>query len=122
MNQKGISVISMETRENYNAIRAIRVNKEQFENINKNAEVIFITCVEDGRIIPYTRGILTEDKENRGKVDSLSILFQKLDILKARKPDTMIIIESPNGSASVRIGDALIYAGINNEVVIDAEG
>lgn len=115
-------MISMEDRENYNTIRVIRVNKEQFENINKNAEVIFITCVEDGRIIPYTRGILTEDKENRGKVDSLSILFQKLDILKARKPDTMIIIESPNGSASVRIGDALIYAGINNEVVIDTEG
>lgn len=117
-------MISMEDKENYNAIRAIRairVNKEQFENINKNAEVIFITCVEDGRIIPYTRGILTEDKQNRGKVDSLSILFQKLDILKARKPDTMIIIESPNGSASVRIGDALIYAGMNNEVVIDAE-
>ena len=39
----------------FSSIRTVRVHKEQFEVINKKANVVMITCIEDGRIIPFNR-------------------------------------------------------------------
>ena len=32
-----------------------------------------------------------------------------------------IIVETPNGSVELKIGDALIYEGMGGEIVIDSE-
>lgn len=48
-------------------------------------------------------------------------IIRKLDKLKAEHPEQVIIVETPEGSASLKIGDALIYEGISGEIVIDSE-
>jgi len=44
-----------------------------------------------------------------------------LDELKEKNPGQKIIVETPNGTVSLKISDALIYEGINGEIVIDSE-
>lgn len=54
-------------------------------------------------------------KMNRNKI------IKKLDKLKEEHPEQVIIVETPNGSAQLKIGDALIYEGMGGEIVIDSE-
>ena len=42
----------------FSSIRTVRVHKEQFDAIDKKANVVMITCIEDGRIIPFNRANL----------------------------------------------------------------
>lgn len=42
----------------FSSIRTVRVHKEQFDEIDKKANVVMITCIEDGRIIPFNRANL----------------------------------------------------------------
>ena len=49
--------------------------------------------------------------------DAISIL----DKLKSIHPEQKIIVETPNGSVELKIGDALIYESMRGEIVIDSE-
>lgn len=44
-----------------------------------------------------------------------------LDELKKKNPNQEIVVETPNGTVTLKIADALIYEGINGEIVIDSE-
>ena len=48
-------------------------------------------------------------------------VIKQLEKLKAEHPDQEIIVETPKGTVSLRIGDALIYEGMCGEIVIDSE-
>lgn len=48
-------------------------------------------------------------------------IIKKLDKLKEDHPDQVIIVETPNGSVDLKIGDALIYEGVGGEIIIDSE-
>ena len=48
-------------------------------------------------------------------------IIKKLNKLKAEHPEQKIIVETPNGSVELKIGDALIYEGMRGEIVIDSE-
>ena len=48
-------------------------------------------------------------------------IIRKLDKLKTEHPEQKIIVETPNGSVELKIGDALIYEGMRGEIVIDSE-
>ena len=48
-------------------------------------------------------------------------VIKQLDKLKAECPNQEIIVETPQGTVSLRIGDALIYEGMGGEIVIDSE-
>lgn len=48
-------------------------------------------------------------------------VIKQLDKLKIEYPDQEIIVETPKGTVSLRIGDALIYEGMGGEIVIDSE-
>ena len=48
-------------------------------------------------------------------------IFTSLYKIKKGCPEQVIIIESPNGSVSVKLKDSLIYEGAGGEIVIDAE-
>lgn len=48
-------------------------------------------------------------------------VFKYLRKLKDECPDQKIIVETPKGTVSLRIGDALIYEGMRGEIVIDSE-
>ena len=48
-------------------------------------------------------------------------VIKQLDKLKIECPKQEIIVETPKGTVSFRIGDALIYEGCRGEIVIDSE-
>lgn len=48
-------------------------------------------------------------------------VIKQLDKLKVECPNQEIIVETPKGTVSFRIGDALIYEGMGGEIVIDSE-
>lgn len=47
--------------------------------------------------------------------------MNKLDKLKRDCPNQIIIVETPNGTVTVRIGDAKIYDDAHGNIVIDSE-
>ena len=51
-------------------------------------------------------------------VDNIVIYLKKL---KKKKPEQVIIVETPNGSVELQIGNALIYKSMCGEIVIDSE-
>lgn len=52
---------------------------------------------------------------------TLNDVIKCLDRYKKVNPNTVIIIEQPSDGGNIKIGDALIYEGLNHELVIDAE-
>lgn len=48
-------------------------------------------------------------------------IISKLDKLKNDHPEQTIIVETPNGTVELKIGNALIYEGVGGEIVIDSE-
>lgn len=48
-------------------------------------------------------------------------IIKKLDKLKSEHPEQRIIVETPQGSVELKIGNALIYEGMNEEIIIDSE-
>lgn len=48
-------------------------------------------------------------------------IIHYLDLLKEEYPETVIILESTDGSADCKIGDANIYENPRYDIVIDAE-
>ena len=48
-------------------------------------------------------------------------IIRKLDKLKAEHPEQKIIVETPQGTVELKIGDAFIYEGICGEIIIDSE-
>ena len=52
---------------------------------------------------------------------SIDDVISVLDKLKLTHPEQVIIVETPNGSVELKIGDALIYEGMRGEIVIDSE-
>lgn len=48
-------------------------------------------------------------------------IIHQLEKLQVDHPEQKIIVETPDGTISLRIGDAMIYEGMNREIVIDSE-
>ena len=48
-------------------------------------------------------------------------VIKQLEKLMVEYPNQEIVVETPNGTVSLKIGDALIYEGGNGEIVIDSE-
>jgi hypothetical protein len=51
----------------------------------------------------------------------ISKIIQQLDELKERYPGQVVILETPHGTVSCELGDALIYEGADGSIVIDTE-
>lgn len=48
-------------------IKTIRVHKEQYDSIDAKANVVMITCIEDGRVIAFNRADSEKDKIRRAE-------------------------------------------------------
>lgn len=48
-------------------------------------------------------------------------IVRALDKLKKANGEQIVIVETPDGTLSVRLQDALIYEGYQGEIVIDSE-
>lgn len=49
----------------FSSVRSVRVHKEQFDAIDKKANVVLITCIEDGRVIAFNRADSEKEKIKR---------------------------------------------------------
>lgn len=56
-----------------------------------------------------------------GEAMSRDEIISNLDKLKNDHPEQIIIVETPNGTVELKIGDAIIYEGMGGEIVIDSE-
>ena len=61
----------MKSKLDFRSIRTVRVHKEQFDAIEKKANTVIITCIEDGRCIDFNRqeeskGVEIIDKNSLG--------------------------------------------------------
>ncbi|RHU85700.1 hypothetical protein DXC26_00510 [Clostridiaceae bacterium OM08-6BH] len=54
----------------FSSIRTVRVHKEQFEAIDKKANIVMITCIEDGRVIPFNRVGSKAEKSRSGHCEA----------------------------------------------------
>lgn len=46
----------------FSSIRTVRIHKQQFDAIDNKANVVMLTCIEDGRVIPFNRADNEKDK------------------------------------------------------------
>lgn len=81
------------------------VTKKKYENMKKLYEDIIHYYKEDKRVWGST----------------LKDVIKCLNQYKKVNPNTIIIVEQPSDNGDIKIGDALIYEGVNHELVIDAE-
>ena len=51
----------------------------------------------------------------------ISDVINMLDVLKAKYPHVEVTLETPDGTVSCEIGDALIYQNTRGNLIIDAE-
>ena len=49
----------------FSSLKTVRAHKEQFDAIDKKANVVMITCIEDGRCIAFNRADSEKDKIER---------------------------------------------------------
>ena len=81
------------------------VTKKKYENMKKLYEDTIRYYKEDKRLWGST----------------LSDVIKCLDRYKKVNPNTVIIVEHPSNGRDIKIGDALIYEGVDHELVINAE-
>ena len=62
-----------------------------------------------------------EEIEKDEEVIDRNYVIHILDKLKSEHPEQKIIVETPQGSVELKIGDALIYEGMGGEIVVDSE-
>ena len=87
-----------------------RMREEVYEKLHPMFEALVdITC-----------GHIEKLETNEEEIDVYDVI-DALDNLKLKSPEQKIIIDTPYGSAKVKIGDAQIYEGNNGEIVIDSE-
>lgn len=68
-----------------------------------------------GRGLGGVLGYLEEAVVNENKI------IHELEKLQVDHPDQELIVETPEGTVSLQIGDAVIYEGMNGEIVFDSE-
>ena len=56
-----------------------------------------------------------------GKTMNRNKIIHQLEKLQVDHPDQEFIMETPEGTVSLRIGNAIIYEGMNGEIVFDSE-
>lgn len=56
-----------------------------------------------------------------GEYMKLKKAIEYLDKIKKENPNQIIIVETPEGTVKLKIGDALIYESMDGEIVLDSE-
>lgn len=74
--------------------------------------------------VGWWKGKSSENNEAEVVSENIKLLHEAikaLDALRKASPDTKIVVETPNGCIELNIGDALIFRGCMDELVIDSE-
>ena len=85
------------------------------ENINKERCTVFQEPLPDERVcVDYVY-------DNKSMSPTIDTVISQLDKIRENNPDVEIIVETPDGTATCKIGEAVIYEGCRGELVFDAE-
>jgi len=57
----------------FSSIKTVRVHKEQFDAIEKKADSIIITCIEDGRCVTFNSRIKYADDDRTSEITIVEI-------------------------------------------------
>ena len=98
-------------------IRHIGVHKEQFDVIEKKADVVILSCIENGRVLSFRKmNDLSEPREYLAED-----VVHALDEFGKQHLTLMIRVDAPaNGSAAV-INQSHIYESMQGDIVVDCE-
>ena len=98
-------------------IHHVSIHKEQFDAIEKKADAVILSCVEDGRVLSFRRmNDLSETQEY--SVDDVIRVLHKFG---KQNPMLKIGIDAPaNGHVAV-LGESNIYEDIHGDIMVDCE-
>lgn len=82
---------------------------------NDNGEMDDVDCIS------WLIQTWQKEREESCYMDIRSQVISLLDIMKRDTPDQVIVMETPNGTVSLKIGDALVYEDPHGCIVIDTE-
>ena len=57
----------MSLNEDFSSIRTVRIHKQQFDAIDNKANIVMLTCIEDGRVILFNRADSKKDEIERSE-------------------------------------------------------
>lgn len=98
-------------------IRHVSIHKEQFDAIEKKADAVILSCIENGRVLSFRR--MNDVGEPREY--SADDVIRALDKFGKQHPTLMIRVDAPaNGSAAV-INQSNIYESMQGDIVVDCE-
>ena len=102
---------------NCSNIRHIGVHKEQFDAIEKKADVVILSCIEDGRVLSFRRMNDLNGPREYSVDDVIHVLYEFGKQHSALK----IGIDAPaNGHVAV-ISESNIYEDIHGDIMVDCE-
>lgn len=88
-------------------MRMTKDMRKTLDDAFKEIEKVMSRCVDDLE--------LSEEKCTKEYV------LKVLEYYKKYHPDQRLIVESPKGFADLKIGEALIFEGMDGSIVIDSE-
>ena len=98
-------------------IRHVGVHREQFDAIQKKADVIILSCIEDGRVLSFRRMEDVSEPREYSVDDVIRVLHE----FGKQHPVLKIGIDAPaNGHVAV-IGESNIYEDIHGDIMVDCE-
>lgn len=98
-------------------IRHVGVHREQFDAIQKKADVIILSCVEDGRVLSFRRiNDLGAPREY-----SVDDVIRVLHEFGKQHQTLMIRIDAPGNCKAAIIDQSNIYESMQGDIVVDCE-
>lgn len=91
---------------------------DQIEEYGKYQGILM--CGTDGKCENYIP-VSAAKRIVKNNLDHGVSIFEVLNTFKDQYPEQVILAETPYGAVDMKIGDALIYEGMNGEIVIDSE-
>lgn len=95
----------------------VGVHKEQFDAIEKKADFVILSCVEDGRVLSFRRmNDLGEPREY-----SVDDVIRILNQFGKQHPTLMIRVDAPVNASAAVINQSNIYESMQGDIVVDCE-
>lgn len=116
LNEKILNIINKKINDVIDWLQSCSSSEEKYELTRDTINYIegILSMKEDcGLKVSET----DDDRHNR-LVNEVIVAFDKL---KKEYPNTQITIDAPNNNTYYILGRADIYAGLENEIIIDAE-
>ena len=98
-------------------IRHVGVNKEQFDAIEKKADFVILSCIEDGRVLSFRRMNDVGEPREYSADDVIHVLHE----FGKQHPTLKIGVDAPaNGNMAV-ISESNVYEDIHGDIMVDCE-